>query len=180
MVPTRGDDAGPRLQGEATEMIAWEPRATSGSGPAIVTAPVLGRAELPPQVQQHIALTLHKNPDKPVEIALNPPELGRVRMMMMASETGMVVQVLTDRSDTLDLMRRNIDDLGRALADLGYEDISFAFGQGQDGGEADTAPHDHTEGGTRGPEGPVTDLTHQTQRHVPQLNIAPDSIDIRL
>ena len=28
-------------------------------------------------------------------------------------------------------MRRNIDDLGKSLSDLGFEDVSFAFDQGQ-------------------------------------------------
>ena len=137
-----------------------------------IAFPVIG-------VAQQVAVALHKSGDKPVEIALNPPELGRVRLVMAASETGVVVQVLAERSDTLDLMRRNIDDLGRALSDLGYEDIAFSFGQGNS--NPDHAPDEDDDRNATHlallSDAPATDAPAQPTAH---LAIAPDGVDIRL
>lgn len=64
-----------------------------------------------------------------VEITLSPEELGRVRMTLSAGEGGMVVSVLAERAETLELMRRNIDQLARDLQAMGYAGLSFAFGR---------------------------------------------------
>lgn len=74
-----------------------------------------------------------------VEIRLSPEELGQVRMQMVPSDGGMTVHITADRPETLDLMRRHIDQLARDLADAGYESASFSFGEGGEGGE-DPAP----------------------------------------
>ncbi|WP_390911603.1 flagellar hook-length control protein FliK [Pseudosulfitobacter sp. SM2401] len=67
--------------------------------------------------------------EKTVEIALRPAELGRVRIALSPAETGMVVTVSAERSETLELMRRNIDDLARSFAEMGHENLSFNFEQ---------------------------------------------------
>ncbi|MDJ0638086.1 MAG: flagellar hook-length control protein FliK [Paracoccaceae bacterium] len=64
-----------------------------------------------------------------VELRLQPEELGRVRMTMLQSDLGMVVQISAERPETLDLMRRNIDMLEAELADRGFSDLSFSFEQ---------------------------------------------------
>ncbi|MEL7091354.1 MAG: flagellar hook-length control protein FliK [Pseudomonadota bacterium] len=166
-----------KLQGEPTEIIQWDIRGTQSlpQQSAPITT-MLSRPELPPNIAGQIAAALSKGADKPIEIALNPPELGRVRMMLTASDTGMVVQVLTDRADTLDLMRRNIDDLGRALSDLGYEDLSFAFGQGQDdapgNGQQDPETLHVEQAETAASTIAVTDAT--------RLAMVSDGVDIRI
>ncbi|WP_189367031.1 flagellar hook-length control protein FliK [Tateyamaria omphalii] len=108
--------------------VFWETRLPS-TGQTAKAASALQRVELPQHVSQSVAEAFKKSPDKPIEIALNPAELGRVRMIMSTSETGITVTIGADRGDTLDLMRRNIDDLGKSLSDLGFEDVSFAFDQ---------------------------------------------------
>ncbi|BBU59258.1 hypothetical protein KU6B_55230 [Mameliella alba] len=80
-----------------------------------------------------------------VEIRLSPEELGQVRMQMVPSDNGMTVHITADRPETLDLMRRHIDQLARDLADAGYESASFSFGEGGEGGEEPTAHNDHAE-----------------------------------
>ncbi|WP_299684796.1 flagellar hook-length control protein FliK [uncultured Tateyamaria sp.] len=174
-----GTDTAIRLHADALEVVPWDLRAAQTS--AVTTGPVMltQRADLPPHVAQQLAVALQKAPDKPVEIALNPPELGRVRMVMNASDTGVVVQVLTERSDTLDLMRRNIDELGRALSDLGYEDISFSFGQG-DTGDAQADADDTSPDMLTLDMDDVPAPAGARTAHTPALAIAPDSIDIRL
>lgn len=77
-----------------------------------------------------------------VEIRLSPEELGQVRMQMMPTDGGMTVHITADRPETLDLMRRHIDQLARDLADAGYESASFSFGEGGEGGQESSARHD--------------------------------------
>ena len=120
-----------RFSTEATPEITWDLRA-NGSSSSTVSQTLAARPEMPVQVAQQLAQAMHRAPDRPLEIALNPVELGRVRMTLTATEAGIVVNILAERPDTLDLMRRNIDDLGQSFSELGYEDIAFAFGQNND------------------------------------------------
>ncbi|MEP4555056.1 MAG: flagellar hook-length control protein FliK [Tateyamaria sp.] len=146
---------------------------TSGANHT-TTAPKAGVAG---SVVQQISDAIRHAPDKPIEISLNPLELGRVRMFLSASDAGITVNILAERPDTLDLLRRNIDDLGKSFAEMGYEDISFSFQQG-----------DQT---TKDPEGPFPDETAfgsddsiidtplASPQHSPNLAIAPEGIDMR-
>ena len=81
----------------------------------------------------HLAAQLRENlpipPNKPVEIALSPEELGRVRMVVTQVEAGVAIQITAERQETLDLMRRNLDDLTSDLENLGYTEMSFSFDQ---------------------------------------------------
>lgn len=72
-------------------------------------------------------------PDGPIEVSLSPEELGRVRLSLQAAEGGMIVQIAAERSETLDLIRRNIDLLAQDLRDQGYAELRFAFGDAQTG-----------------------------------------------
>lgn len=76
-----------------------------------------------------------RHPGKSVEIALNPEELGRVRMSLLTSETGISVSITSDRPETLDLLRRHIDQLAQEFQNLGYENAAFHFG-----GDPDSDP----------------------------------------
>lgn len=71
--------------------------------------------------------------DGMVEVKLSPEELGRVRMTMLGGELGMTVQVTAERPETLDLIRRNIDMLAADLAEQGFQDLSFSFGDESSG-----------------------------------------------
>ncbi|MWD27062.1 hypothetical protein E0K89_006180 [Aquicoccus sp. SCR17] len=64
-----------------------------------------------------------------MEIALDPPELGRVRMHLSTGEQALVLQISADRPETLEMMRRHIQDLGGAFRDLGYAEVEFSFGE---------------------------------------------------
>lgn len=78
-------------------------------------------------VSRQVAIAVAQMPDQPVEIALSPEELGRVRLVLHASEHGMVVSVQAERPETLDLMRRNIGMLAADMRDLGYSELNFTF-----------------------------------------------------
>lgn len=112
------------------------------------TAPLAAhnRPELPGHVARQMAEAMQQAPNRPVELALNPVELGRVRMSISAEEGSIVVHVLAERAETLDLLRRNIDQLGEEFQSLGYASVAFSFGQGTaDDGDfenrSDAKPH---------------------------------------
>lgn len=77
------------------------------------------------QVAQAISNATHDSFD----IVLAPEELGRVRIYLQPSDTGLQVVIATERPETLELLRKNIASLARALSDLGHESTSFQFEQ---------------------------------------------------
>lgn len=81
---------------------------------------------------------------KVIEVALNPAELGRLKLSMSPAENGLVVTILADRPEVIDLMRRNIADLEQAFSDMGHENISFSFEQNEDRTDQDRPNHADT------------------------------------
>ncbi|WP_165610023.1 flagellar hook-length control protein FliK [Shimia aestuarii] len=81
-----------------------------------------------------------------IEITLDPPELGRIRMAMAETAGSISVTIQADASATSDLLRRHQDMLRQDLLAQGYKDVSFTFeqnafgGQGQDSPEINDAP----------------------------------------
>lgn len=108
------DPAGPSVAGRGAEV-------------------ALGRVEPGRMAAAQIASAVADARSRPVEIALHPEELGRVRIALSATETGMAVSISAERPETLDLMRRHIDQLAQEFRRLGYSDIGFDFGQGDAG-----------------------------------------------
>ena len=62
------------------------------------------------------------------ELELYPEELGRLRMVLQAGERGLHLQVLADRPETLDLMRRHAELLQRSMASDGVTLAELTFG----------------------------------------------------
>ncbi|MCP5037090.1 MAG: flagellar hook-length control protein FliK [Rhodobacteraceae bacterium] len=93
--------------------------------PAIRQEPALAR-----HVAAQIAEIARPLPDRPVDLALNPEELGRIRLAFVIESGALSVLVHAERPETLDLLRRHIESLAQELRDIGYRDVSFGFGQG--------------------------------------------------
>lgn len=93
-------------------------------------------------VAQQLAVTITQTAGQPTEIALNPEELGRVRMSMSLTDGALMLHINAERPETADLLRRHIDTLAQEFRSLGYNDISFDFGDGrtQDEARHDTGP----------------------------------------
>lgn len=89
-------------------------------------APVI--PSLPHGLGQRLAETVAQFPDRPVEVTLSPDELGRVRLSLTTHDGTLTMSVQADRPETLDLLRRNIDQLAQDFRDLGFRDLSFSFG----------------------------------------------------
>lgn len=157
--------------GEIDAPSSWDPRSTA---PATL-AQTLSRPETPGMIGRQMAEMLQRFPDRPVEVSLNPEELGRVRMSISAAEGGITVHVLAERPETLDLMRRHIDQLAREFQALGYENISFAFNEGQSDTNAGSDDESNGQSGTRAD---LTDLSAEPA--VPVQLAASSGVDLRL
>ena len=108
---------------------------TTPSAPTVTAAP-------PSQIMSQIVSAVVPNGtpithDQVTEIALDPPELGRVRMVLSQMDTGLIsMTVIADRPETLDLLRRNADLLAQEFAQSGLAGSEFSF---QDGGQGKTS-----------------------------------------
>lgn len=128
-----------------------------------------------PTVAQQITTAIIQSAGRTTEISLNPEELGRVRISLTPADTGMTVTITSERLETADLMRRNIELLAREFADLGYENLSFNFENSSEGGTGDGQPddlhHSDTDPGTL-----PTDATHS---HVMSATLS-GGLDLKL
>ncbi|WP_281968834.1 flagellar hook-length control protein FliK [Roseovarius nanhaiticus] len=114
--------------------------------------------------------------DRAIDVILNPAELGRVRITLAQGEAGIVVNISADRGETLDLMRRHSDMLGRELQDLGYNGTEFSFSR--DGrGRAPHAAQTNFGADVKEPAGP---LTHASDSARAAGTVIADRLDIRL
>lgn len=103
-------------------------RAVSVGVQLTTSTPLTAGAETARQVAQQIAAAVTTHQGRVTEIALNPEELGRVRLTMTALDTTITLNVLAERPETTDLLRRHIDALAQEFRALGYDDINFSFG----------------------------------------------------
>ncbi len=85
-------------------------------------------AHLPPGFGHRLAEAVVQLPDRTIELTLTPEELGRVRMTLATHDGTLTLAIHTDRPETIDLMRRHIDQLAQDFRDLGFSDLSFSFG----------------------------------------------------
>ena len=106
-----------------------------GSTPTLhgVGTPASVASGLPaPPVAHQIGLALHGPSGSETILRLEPEELGRVTLGLRGDERSMTLFVNAERPETLELIRRSIQDLASELADMGYEDIAFDFGDAPD------------------------------------------------
>ncbi len=88
------------------------------------------QAEVARHVGGQLAVAVTQNRAGVTEVALNPQELGKVRMTMTAQDNAMILSIVAERPETQDLMRRHIDHLNQEFRNLGYQDVKFSFGDG--------------------------------------------------
>lgn len=160
--PPRYAGPDPQTAGQAMVRITARPPATGGVSPA-AALPAADRAEallgaagmalqpghsaaperplaadLPQQTLRQIATALSglsQGPGAAVDIALDPPELGRVRLSLMEVNGAMTLSITTERPETADLIRRHLvlltDEFARQGLDAPSVDISGGHARGQ-------------------------------------------------
>lgn len=134
--------------------------------------------ELPPPAARQIVVALSSLPREAgagVDIALDPPELGRVRLNLVEVNGALSLSIIAERPETVDLMRRHLvllaDEFARFGLDAPSVDISGERGRRQ---TAQATPPMGT--GDKMPEGGVAlGPTLPTPRSAPA-----DGLDLRL
>ena len=125
------------------------------SGATDGSAHMMGRSVVPKPVIQQLLDALIREPGRAVEVSLDPEELGRVRMKMSVADSSVVVSILAERPESLELLRRNIDQLAEEFRALGYSQIAFDFGDTQSGGSKSSTQASPTDNEPTVPEDPL-------------------------
>ncbi|MCG6882576.1 MAG: flagellar hook-length control protein FliK [Silicimonas sp.] len=148
-------------------------------GRARVAAPEHVRQEQPAArsvVTQIVQSVTRSQASNVIEVRLQPEELGRVRLTLTPSDSGIAVQIVAERTETLDLLRRNIDLLAEDLNRRGFSDLDFSF----EGGS--TSPDRDFEHQADAEEGPTQESLHLAAVEPTTRNTVSHSgrLDIRL
>lgn len=141
------------------------------------------RVEMPRMIATQLAEAFAAKGERNMDVSLNPEELGRVKMRVSTSETGIVMTIQTERPETGDLMRRHINELAEEFRRMGFQDISFEFSSGDSfGGQTGHDLGDSDSSGS-GPSAAVpgvvaADAVAETQTNNLQLGSA--GVDMRV
>lgn len=123
-----------------------------------------------------------------IELTLDPPELGKVRMSLAETGGVMAVTISADSQATTELMRRHMDLLRKDFMEMGYEDVSFSFEQGSSDGSEQQAQMNNGFGQGGGSQGESA-RADETQtdaspalaaQQLSQISAASSGVDIRL
>lgn len=123
--------------------------------------------------QEQMLTALRKPAPNTVHIQLDPIELGRVRISLQAGENGLQVHVMTERPETLDLLRRFSVDLLRDLSQMGYKDLSMSFSDQRESEKPFKLPADSPDSSA-----PERATISDTSQLVPGAD--QDGVDIRV
>jgi hypothetical protein len=87
------------------------------------------KTDMPRSVGPQLVEAVRQGRDGTVDVALNPEELGRVRLSLSGTDGQIHVAIQAERPETQDLLRRHIAQLQQDFRDLGYAEVTFDFGQ---------------------------------------------------
>jgi len=153
-----------------------EIQGVSRSGPDIS---IPRNEQLPRHIAQQLASAAQQNGGRPVELHLNPIELGKVKISINTTDTAVVVQISADRPETLDLMRRHVDLLAQDFRDIGYGEAQFSFAGHQSSGDGRSPETDgHAANDSSEPQSLT--LERDQIEHRQTNYVIGDRVDIRL
>ena len=79
------------------------------------------------RISEQVVAAISSPSNDKIEIRLDPPELGRVRVTLTQSENGTLAQIVSEKSEVADLLRRNAALLTKELTKAGFENVSLDF-----------------------------------------------------
>ena len=135
--PARSAEAAPQPQprpalAEYAPVPLTSPTQTPPQAAALMTEGQIMPRKLPETIAKAAAGVSR---DEPVELLLDPAELGRVRFELTTAGDRVHVNLSVERAETLDLMRRNIEILRHEFREAGFGAATLAFGQWGNGKE---------------------------------------------
>lgn len=154
----------------------------NGTAPALAVRIGPGAPDLPMLAQsasQQIVTAsaqLQAELGGPIDIALDPPELGRVRLSLVEVNGVMTLSITAERPETADLMRRHLSLLADEFARQGLDAPSVDISGGGQGGRQ---PRDDEH--TRAPEGHDHPINRSLSPVIgAPLQVAASGLDLRL
>ncbi len=137
----------------------------------------------PNQAMTHLAQFIAKGEDGISHVTLSPEELGKVRFQISHGDAGLTVSIIAERPETLDIMRKHIQQLQQDLAENGFEHAQFEF-TSNDGSDPSSASSDQSENGSKQADtGMGATDSENSSASIPQATAPkmPDSgLDIRI
>jgi chemotaxis protein MotD len=122
---TDGPAAMPKVAADAVQQVSLPPPRDVAPAPVYAAAPAPPAAPAAAVPLAGIAIEIAGKAlagKNRFEIRLDPPELGRIEVRLDVDRNGHVAtSLIADRSDTLDLLRRDSSGLERALQDAGLK-----------------------------------------------------------
>ncbi len=112
------------------------------------------------------------------EILLNPEELGRVRMTLSGGDGVGSVLLQVERPETLDLIRRNIEQMRAELAEAGWDSVTFNFAQG--GSDSSEGSSDRGQSGHTPGSAVPAETAQETPLPASRANASASGLDLRL
>jgi len=132
----------------------------------------------PQQVVAQLSAAVHAATDGTVELTLQPEELGRVRLALSPVEGSISVSILAERAETMDLIRRHLEQFSQDLRELGYRDVRFDMSDqfaGSTGQDRPDAQGNTAASGTAAQSGEAT-----VADPIPRRTTLSDGLDIRI
>lgn len=157
----------------------WQPTLTHPLVAPAVQVPMLPAA-LPPDLPLVLLAQAAKAAESPIELLLNPEELGRLRFEMIQDGDQMKVVLSAEHPETLDLIRKNADQLLNEFKQAGFSNASLSFGQWSQG--SSNPSKSLTVQGRFDQDGEVIDVSQEPARH-PHRSAGQSSasgLDLRL
>lgn len=105
-----------------------------------VQAAVVALTQMPSGEGAPDAASATPAPERGVELRLDPEELGQVSISLRSEGDALMVRVMAERPETLDLLRRNADQLLQDLRNSGFRDAQMAFGSSGEGARGGQHP----------------------------------------
>lgn len=151
---------GPSIPGEPDPM----PRLPELQPQRAVDPPPTPVASIARQIAQTILLDSRTDRAAPIDIALDPPELGRVRLSMVEHNGVLNVVIAVERSETADLMRRHVSLLAEEFLRAGLDAPAVSISHGDTTGRgghhpAQSGSTEAQDGPNRGPRGDAIPLS---------------------
>ncbi|NOX93997.1 MAG: hypothetical protein GXP04_02555 [Alphaproteobacteria bacterium] len=144
------------------------------SAPQTLASPITTHAPVVGATAQIIAAIKANRRSDTIEIRLDPPELGRVKIDFTMETMDSVKAVLSaERAETLDHMRRNIGELAAQLKEAGFKSMEFEFSKntGHEFSKTNVAPEtSNTDGGDASSLG-QEDIVYLSMRSDAQLDL---------
>ena len=100
--------------------------------PIAAPKPILLPAQTVRHIAEQIVVSVANDDSGTTEIALNPEELGRVRLHMTVTDQTVQIVIAAERPETSDLMRRHLDVLQQEFRSLRFQSVDLGFAD--DGG----------------------------------------------